>query len=53
MGRRKYEASDETAYRWCERYRRGDSFRKIALNEGVDRRLVARVVRDFNRLNHL
>lgn len=53
MGRRKYEANDETAYRWCERYRRGDSFRKIGLDEGVDRRLVARVVRDFNRLNHL
>lgn len=53
MGRRKYEVNDETAYRWCERYRRGDSFRKIALDEKVERRHVARVVRDFNRLNHL
>lgn len=53
MGRRKYEVNDETAYRWSERYRRGDSFRKIALDEKVERRLVARVVRNLDRQKHL
>lgn len=53
MGKRRYEVSDETAYRWCERHRRGDSFRKIGLDEGYERRFVARVVRQYNRQQHL
>jgi len=53
MARRQYEVKNETAYRWFERRRRGDSFRKIALDEGVDRRLVARVVKGLNEANHL
>jgi hypothetical protein len=53
MGRRQYEVSDETAYRWAERYRRGDSFRKIALDEKVERRVVARVVRRLDKAKHL
>lgn len=44
---RKYEVNDEMASRWVERHRRGDSFRKIGLDEGVERRVVARVVKDF------
>lgn len=44
---RKYEVNDEMACRWVERHRRGDSFRKIGLDEGVERRVVARVVKDF------
>ena len=53
MGRRKFEVSDETAYRWCERHRLGDSFRKIALDSDVELRLVAKVVREFDRQKHL
>ena len=53
MGKRRYEVSDKTAYRWCERHRRGDSFRKIGLDEGYDRRFVARVVRQYDRQLHL
>ena len=53
MGKRRYEVSDETAYRWCERHRRGDSFRKIGLDEGYDRRFVARIVRQYDRQLHL
>lgn len=53
MGKRKYEVSDKIAYRWCERHRRGDSFRKIGLDEGYDRRFVARVVRRYDRQEHL
>ena len=53
MGKRRYEVSDETAYRWCERHRRGDSFRKIGLDEGYERRFVARVVRQYDRQQHL
>ncbi|TET41620.1 MAG: hypothetical protein E3J60_04260 [Dehalococcoidia bacterium] len=53
MGKRRYEVSDKTAYRWCERHRRGDSFRKIGLDEGYERRFVARVVRQYDRQQHL
>lgn len=53
MGRRKFEVSDETAYRWCERHRQGDSFRKIALEEGIDRRFIAKVVKEFDRRKYL
>ncbi len=48
MARRRYEVNDEIAYRWSERHRRGDSFKKIANDGGgYDRRFVARVVRRF------
>ena len=53
MGKRRYEVSDKTAYRWCQRHRRGDSFRKIGLDEGYDRRFIARVVRKYDRQQHL
>jgi len=53
MGKRRYEVNDETAYRWCERHRRGDSFRKIGLDEGYERRFVARVVRQYDRHQHV
>lgn len=53
MGKRRYEVSDETAYRWCERHRRGDSFRKIGFDDGYERRFVARIVRQYNRQQHL
>ncbi len=53
MGKRRYEVSDATAYRWCERHRRGNSFRKIGLDEGYDRRFVARIVRQYDRQLHL
>lgn len=53
MGRRQYQVSDEVAYRWSERRRRGDSFRKIASDEKVDRRLVSRVVRGLDKAKHL
>ncbi len=53
MGKRRYEVSDETAYRWCERHRRGDSFRKIGFDDGYERRFVAKVVRQYNRQQHL
>lgn len=53
MGRRQYEVKDEIARRWCERHRQGDSFTKIAADEGVERRLVARIVRQFNKQEYL
>ena len=53
MARRQYAVSDEIAYRWSERHRRGDSFRKIALDEGVERRLVARIVKGLDKTKHL
>ncbi|MBA7596494.1 hypothetical protein ES703_03468 [subsurface metagenome] len=53
MGRRQIEVSDELAYRWCERHRRGDSYSKIAADEGFERRLVGRVVTNFNRQAYL
>lgn len=53
MGKHRYEVSDKTAYRWCGRHRRGDSFRKIGLDEGYDRRFIARVVRQYDRQLHL
>ena len=53
MGKRKYDFTDEVAHRWCERYRRGETFTKIAASEGFERRLVTRTVRDFNRVEYL
>jgi len=53
MARKYLEVTDEVAHRWCERHRLGDSFRKIADDEGYERRLVARVVREFNRQAYL
>lgn len=53
MARKIFTVTDEVARRWCERYRLGDSFTKIAVDEGYERRLVARVVRQFNRLAYL
>ncbi len=53
MGRHQIEVNDELAYRWCERRRRGDSYSKIAADEGFERRLVGRVVTNFNRQAYL
>ena len=48
MSRRTYKVSDEIAFRWSRRKRRGDSYRQIALDEGYDRRFVAKVVKEFD-----
>lgn len=53
MGRQQYDINDEIARRWCERHRQGDSFARIAIDEGFERRLVARTVREFNRQEYL
>lgn len=53
MSNRRHNVSDETAFRWSRRKRRGDSYRQIALDEGYDRRFVAKVVKDFNRQHQL
>ena len=53
MGNRTYKVSDETAFRWSRRKRRGDSYRKIGLDEGYDRRFVAKVVKEFDRWHQL
>lgn len=49
MAPRKYEVSDQVAWRWVERRRRGESFSRIAQDEEVDRRIVAKIVRRFER----
>ena len=53
MSKRTYKVSDDIAFRWSRRKRRGDSYRKIALDEGYDRRFVAKVVNEFDRQHQL
>ncbi|MFC1968718.1 hypothetical protein ACFLVX_04990 [Chloroflexota bacterium] len=53
MGKRTYKVSDQIAFRWSRRKRRGDSYRQIALDEGYDRRFVAKVVKEFDRQHQL
>ena len=53
MRRRTYNISDEIAFHWSKRKRRGDSYRKIATDEGYDRRFVAKVVKEFDSQHQL
>lgn len=53
MSKRTYKISDETAFRWSRRKRRGDSYRQIATDEGYDRRFVAKVVKEFDSQHQL
>ena len=53
MSKRRHKVSDEISFRWSRRKRRGDSYRKIAFDEGYDRRFVAKVVNEFDRQHQL
>lgn len=53
MARRRYEINDETAFRWVERHRRGDSFTKIGGDEGYGRRFVSNKVRTYQKRQYL
>lgn len=45
----KFKVTGEAVQRWVRRHRDGDSFTKIADDEELDRRTVARAVRDFEK----
>ena len=53
MAPRKSDVSEEEAWEWVQRHRRGFSFRKIGKDSGRDPRYVAKVVRRLERATAL